>query len=257
MLKQTFVHLPRVGYETERRLWREGLPDWQHALDRSAPPPGFSARRWDDLRRCLDDSRRSLARRDHRYFAAALAPSDHWRAYPEFSAHVAYLDIETTGMGVWSQVTVVGLYDGRTMRTYIAGENLQDLGDDIQAFSMLVTFNGATFDLPFLRRLFPDFPRDVLHIDLRYALHRLGFSGGLKSIEQRLGLERDDDLRGLDGFDAVLLWQAHCEGDPSALDTLCRYNAADVENLATLLDFAYPRLWARAGGSSAPSAGES
>ena len=248
MLKQTFVHLPRVGHETERRLWREGLRDWRQALDRSAPPPGFSQGRWDEARRGLEDSRRSLERRDHRYFAAALASGDHWRAYSDFSSHVAYVDIETTGMGAWSQVTVVGLYDGQTMRTYVAGENLKDFGEDIQAFSLLVTFNGATFDLPFLRRLFRDFPSDALHIDLRYALKRLGFSGGLKAIEQRLGMERDDDLRGLGGFDAVLLWQAHCEGDADALDKLCRYNAADVENLATLMEFAYPRLWAQAGG---------
>ena len=255
MLKQTFVHLPRVGYETERRLWREGLRDWQSALDTSAPPAGFSRARWDGLRRCLEDSHRSLQRRDHGYFAAALAPADHWRAYPDFSSHVAYVDIETTGMGSWSHVTVVGLYDGKTMRTYVAGENMADFGEDIQAFSLLVTFNGASFDLPFLRRLFPDFPRDVLHIDLRYPLKRLHFSGGLKAIEQRLGLTRDDDLAGLDGFDAVLLWQAHCQGDPHALDTLCRYNAADVENLETLLKYAYPRLWERAGGEPLPQEG--
>ncbi len=255
MLKQTFIHLPRVGYETERRLWREGLRHWQQALDTSAPPAGFSQVRWDDVRRHLDDSHRSLKRRDHRYFAAALSPRDHWRAYPDFASRVAYVDIETTGMGSWSQVTVVGLYDGKTMHTYVAGENLKDFGEDIQAYSLLVTFNGASFDLPFLRRLFHDFPPDVLHIDLRYALKRLNLSGGLKSIEQRLGMSRDDDLAGLGGFDAVLLWQAHCQGDAHALDTLCRYNAADVENLATLLDYAYPRLWEQAGGDALPEGG--
>jgi uncharacterized protein YprB with RNaseH-like and TPR domain len=248
MLKQTFIHLPRVGYETERRLWREGLRDWEQALDCSVPPPGFSRARWDDLRRYLEDSRRSLERRDHRHFATALAPVDHWRAFPDFSARVAYLDIETTGTGAWSQVTVIGLYDGQTMRTYVAGENLQDFGEDIQSFALLVTFNGATFDLPFLRRLFRDFPQDVLHVDLRYALRRLGLSGGLKAIEQRLGLSREPDLQGLDGYDAVLLWQAHCSGDPAALDVLCRYNAADVQNLEVLAKYAYPRLWRQAGG---------
>ena len=250
MLKHTFIHLPRVGYETERRLWREGVRDWEQALDASTPPGGISRSRWDELRRHLEESRRSLERGDHRYFAGALRNRDHWRAFPDFSAGVGYLDIETTGTGSWSQVTVVGLYDGRRMRTYVAGENLADFAEDIQACSVLVTFNGATFDLPFLRRLFPDFPPDALHIDLRYALARLGLRGGLKSIEQRLGMTRDPDLAGLDGYDAVLLWQAHCAGEPSALDLLCRYNAADVENLATLLRYAYPRLWEQAGGQA-------
>ena len=253
MLNHTFIHLPRVGYETERRLWREGVRDWEQALDASAPPAGFSPRRWEEFCAHLEDSRRSLERRDHRYFATALSPRDHWRAFPDFSSGVGYLDIETTGTGSWSQVTVIGLYDGQRTRTYIAGENLEDFAEDIQAFSLLVTFNGATFDLPFLRRLFPDFPPDVLHIDLRFALARLGLRGGLKSIEKQLGLTRDDDLAGLDGYDAVLLWQAHCAGESGALDILCRYNAADVENLATLLTYAYPRLWEQAGGQPVES----
>ncbi len=250
MLKRTFIHLPRIGYETERRLWQEGLRDWQQALDCRTPPPGFSRPRWDDLRRRLEDSHHSLQRRDHRHFAAALAPVDQWRAYPDFASHAACVDIETTGTGTWSQVTVVGLYDGRTMRTYVAGENLADFGEDIQSFALLITFNGATFDLPFLRRAFRDFPPDLLHVDLRYALRRLGLSGGLKAIERRLGLVRDDDLQGLDGYDAVLLWQAYCRGQAQALDVLCRYNAADVQNLATLMQYAYPRLWAQAGGAA-------
>jgi uncharacterized protein YprB with RNaseH-like and TPR domain len=257
MLKHTFIHLPRVGYETERRLWREGLRDWQAALDLTTPPGGFSRGRWEEVRRQLEDSRRSLERRDHGYFAAALPSRDHWRALPDFSSAVGYVDIETTGTGSWSQVTVIGLYDGQRMRTYVAGENLADFGEDIQAFSVLVTFNGATFDLPFLRRLFPDFPTGVLHIDLRYALARLGLRGGLKAIEQRLGLVRDADLSGLDGYDAVLLWQAHCAGEAGALDVLCRYNAADVENLATLLEYAYPRLWEQAGGEGFENSSDS
>ena len=48
------------------------------------------------------------------------------------------------------------------------------------------------------------------------SLLQLGFSGGLKAIERRLGLVREDDVIGLDGRDAVVLWAAHCNGDESA-----------------------------------------
>jgi len=246
MLTRTFLHLPRVGRQTERRLWREGLRDWEQALAQSRPPAGFSRARWDDLRRYLEQSRLHLGRLEHRYFAACLPPAEHWRAFPEFRRRIAYLDIETTGTGPGAQITVIGLYDGRRMRTYLAGENLADFGEDIRNFGLWVTFNGATFDVPFLRRRFPGLPADALHIDLRYALGRLGLGGGLKAIEQRLGLTRASDLQGLDGEDAVLLWQEYCRGSEEALDLLLRYNAADVENLEALLTWAYPRLWEQA-----------
>lgn len=246
MLRRTFLHLPRVGQQTERRLWREGLRYWEEALAQSRPPTGFSPARWGELRRYLEQSCQYLERLEHRYFAACLPPSEHWRAFPEFSRRIAYLDIETTGTGPWAQITVIGLYDGRRLRTYLAGENLGDFCEDVEGFGLWVTFNGAAFDLPFLRRRFPGLPSDALHIDLRYALRRLGLSGGLKRIEQRLGLARDPDLQGLDGEDAVLLWQEYCRGSEAALDLLLRYNAADVENLERLLAWAYPRLWEQA-----------
>ena len=46
---------------------------------------------------------------------------------------------------------------------------------------------------------------DHSHIDLRYVLKGLGFSGGLKMCEKALGLNRGD-LDGIDGYFAILLW---------------------------------------------------
>jgi uncharacterized protein len=78
-----------------------------------------------------------------------------------------------------------------------------------------------------------------VHIDLRYVLMRLGHRGGLKTIEQRLGIQRPIDLQGMNGYDAVLLWNRYREGDSQALDTLIRYNREDVVNLKTLMELAY------------------
>ena len=242
MIVHSFIHLPRIGYGTERRLWREGVLDWGEMVARDEPVKGISAARWRECRHQVDESMRALAMRDYRYFAERLQPRDHWRTFERFRRKVAYLDIETTGLGAWADVTVVGLYDGVQTRTYIHGENLDELAEDLEQYALLVTYNGATFDIPFLRRRFPYAPWDQLHIDLRYPLKRLGHAGGLKQIEKAFGLRRAPDIAHLDGFDAVRLWNEYRRGSDEALELLVRYNTADIENLEVLAEQAYERL---------------
>lgn len=259
MLEHTFVHIPGVGPATERRLWDQGVVTWADALDRGSCPSGFSGARWAQGCRELEESIASLRRREHRHFAAALSSAEHWRAWADFRRSAVYLDIETTGCSGSSQVTVVGLYDGARTRSFIAGDNLDQLPEVLEGYAMIVTFNGASFDLPFLRRRFPGMPLDHLHLDLMHALRRIGLRGGLKAIERRAGIERDHDLRGLDGWDAVRLWREYCAGREESLETLVRYNAADIENLELLAERAYAELRASmrlpcdGGGEGAPS----
>jgi len=242
MIARSFIHLPKIGPASERRLWRRGVTDWQDFLAREDPVPGFSSMRWAELQQELAGSVDALTALDHAYFSRRLPPGEHWRTFERFRRRVAFLDIETTGLGNWADVTVVGVYDGVNMRTYVRGDNLDELEDDLARFALLVTYNGATFDLPFLRRRFPAAEWDHLHIDLRYPLHRLGYRGGLKGIERALGCERDPDIAHLDGFDAVRLWQEHCRGSDEALALLIRYNSADVENLEPLAEQVYDAL---------------
>jgi hypothetical protein len=197
--------------------------------------------------RIIEESLRSFERRDHRHFADSLSSSEHWRAWQDFRRNTVYLDIETTGCHRSSQVTVVGLYDGARTQTFIAGDNLDQLPAVLEQFAMVVTFNGASFDLPYLRRRFPDLPTDHLHLDLMHSLRRIGLKGGIKAIERRVGIERHDDLAGLDGLDAVRLWREYCSGNEQSLDTLVRYNAADIENLEILAEKAYAEIRASLG----------
>ncbi len=247
MLEHTFIHLPGVGSVTERSLWAQGILTWADALDEDRPPGGFSQTRWDLCRRTLDESSRCLASRDHCHFARCLPAREHWRAYSHFRPHAAYLDIETTGLGHYHEVTVVGLYDGVRTATFIAGDNLDQLPEALTECSLLITYNGATFDLPFLRRRFPGLVFDQLHVDLRYPLHRLGLRGGLKSIERRVGLERAPEVAGLDGWDAVRLWREYQAGNEASLETLIKYNTADIENLEHLMRLVYEGLRREAG----------
>jgi hypothetical protein len=231
-----------VGYRTEERLWQSGIESWD---DVDAGKCGAQVS--PHLRRSLEEeigrSEEALRRARYRYFAQALPAREHWRAWPEFRARIGYLDIETTGLDIGRDaVTVVGLYDGRRKRSFVKGLNLEALPEALEDVQLLVTFNGARFDVPFLRRAFPRMRLDQIHIDLMSPLHRLGFWGGLKAIERRLGVERSDETAGMTGFDAVRLWEAYEAGDDEALDPLIAYNLEDVVNLEPLADFAYRAL---------------
>ena len=66
-----------------------------------------------------------------------------------------------------------------------------------------------------------------------YVCRRRGLRGGLKKIEELLGIARE--TAGISGSDAPHLWHRfeHYD-DQSALDTLLHYNREDVVNLALL-----------------------
>ena len=113
--------------------------------------------------------------------------------------------------------------------------------------SLLVTFNGACFDLPHLRRAFPDWRPPPAHIDLRPVWQRLGQHGGLKALEQSQGFGRPAHLRGLDGDAACWLWRHGQLGNHQALQRFAEYNLYDVINLPPLLGLAYNRLVEKAG----------
>ena len=247
MLEHTFVHLQGVGETTERRLWEQGIVTWQDALAAGNAPERFSPGRWADAQRHIEDSVRALARGDHTWFAAGLHSMHHWRAFPQFRRSVAYLDIETTGLTSRDAVTVAGLYDGTRTCTFIAGDNLDQLPEVLAQYAIIVTYNGASFDLPMLARCFAGLCFPQLHVDLMYPLRRLGLKGGLKGVEHQLGLPRDPEIEGLDGWDAVRLWREWQRGNRRSLELLVRYNTADIENLEILMEHVYRRMRQSAG----------
>lgn len=246
MLTRTFVHIPGIGPVTERRLWQRGVLSW-HDFMCAPASAGLSAAATEKLSRAVAASLKHLEDGNHRYFASALASREHWRAYPEFSHRVAYLDIETTGMAEHDSVTMVGVYDGSDVRIYTKGEDLQDFADDIGDYGLLVSFFGSCFDLPFLRRRFPGLRFDQLHIDLCHVLRRLGLKGGLKNIERQLNIPRSPETEGLSGWDAVRLWREWERGSSEALELLKAYNREDIVNLETLMHYAYEHMCQKTG----------
>jgi uncharacterized protein YprB with RNaseH-like and TPR domain len=242
VIRSTFLHLPGVGPVTEAELWRRGVRDWSEV---AAFPddPGLSTPRWDRVRVELRASERALAERHVEYFASRLPSAEHWRLYPSFRAETAFLDIETTGLSPYEGiVTVVSVHGGGRTRTFIADENLEELPAYLRKFRLLSTFNGRLFDVPFLEHRFPGLVVPPVHIDLRFLLYRLGYGGGLKRIEQIIGVGDRSGVEGIHGLDAVRLWEAFRRGDTDSLARLVRYNRADTVNLEPLLEFAVERL---------------
>jgi uncharacterized protein len=235
VLRSTFLHLPGIGPATEVALWRDGIFDWSD-LARQVPRTGWSSAHRERVEQEIAGSERALADGDPAWFGRRLPESEHWRLYSHFTDRTAFLDIETTGLSPYAgMVTVVAVHGGGATRSFIAGEDLEELPAYLQRFPILVTFNGRQFDVPFLEACFPSLVAPPVHIDLRFVFYRLGLSGGLKRIEEHLGIGDRTGVEGIRGLDAVRLWKEYRAGNPASLERLVKYNRADTVNLEPLL----------------------
>jgi uncharacterized protein YprB with RNaseH-like and TPR domain/predicted nuclease with RNAse H fold len=243
MLEQTFIHIPGIGKKTEQDLWANGIHSWDDA-DRFEKRFGYVSA---GLQRKLDEyiprSREAVKHKDAGFFERLSVLGEAWRIFPDFAQDCVYLDIETTGLStVFDTVTMVGLYDGHKYELFVDGENLPDLPRHLQQYPVVITFNGAGFDLRFLKVAFPDLRLPSLHIDLRWVARKLGMNGGLKEIEAKLGLRRAAEVQDLTGYDATVLWAKYLRGDKHALQSLIQYNTEDVVHLKAIMEVAYDRL---------------
>ena len=232
MIQNSFIHIPGIGKATEKKLWDQGISDWslfEKAYEKGEKLP--HARR---VLSAIETSRAHLEKGDLAYFGSLFPASEAWRLYPGNENRTCYLDIETTGDGSFCDITTIALFDGRRVQTFVRGENLDRFKEAIRAFDAVVTYNGKSFDVPVIQREM-HLAMGMAHIDLRYVLGHLGIKGGLKKCEKTLGLDRNE-LEGLDGYAAVLMWRAYkIKKDPKYLETLLAYNVADTINLAPLL----------------------
>ena len=203
MLRNSFQHIPGIGEKTERQLWESGITDWS-CLSETAGVK-LSSKKIKTMTAYIEGSEKNLKNNNPGFFSALLPAAQHWRIFPEFRSSTAYIDIETTGLEIWgADITTIALYDGGSIKYYVKGRNLDDFINDIDKYNVIVTYNGKTFDVPFIENYFGT-KLNHAHIDLRYVLKSLGYSGGLKGCEKILGIERGE-LDGLDGYFAVLLW---------------------------------------------------
>jgi hypothetical protein len=165
-----------------------------------------------------------------------------------------YLDTETTGLGPGAGTVafLVGLAffeDG----VFVCEQLLvRQLGDEapvlarvakrMRAASMLVTFNGKSFDLPVLRTRFVmarmEWPPEAPHLDLVHVARRLhkvrNIGATLGAVEREvLGFVREGDVPS--GEVSACYLHFLRTSDPRALMGVVEHNAWDVVSMASLV----------------------
>ncbi|WP_418283110.1 ribonuclease H-like domain-containing protein [Halorubrum sp. DTA98] len=234
-IENSFIPVEGVGEATERRLWERGVTTWDE-FDPAIDVPGVGSTTADRIEAFIADARTHLDDRDATYFDRAFPSGERWRLYEDFRAETCFFDIETTGLDEHrDSVTTVSFHQAGETTTLVAGRDLtaDRLREAFADASLLATFNGARFDVPFLETSF-GLDVDTPHLDLLYPCKRLGLSGGLKPIETRLGIDRDRP--DISGRDAVRLWHEYERGSEESLETLVSYNREDTVNLRALAD---------------------
>ena len=245
MITNTFLHFKGIGKSKETDFWNESIYNWGDLMKKFSlvKKPSYKNIKKSDLQKSF----KSLKTNDIKYFAERLPISQYWRLFREFKRKCLYLDIETTGSNKFpNEITTISTYDGKKIKYYVNGINLEEFKNNIFDYKLLITYNGRSFDIPFIERYF-DINLDLHQIDLRYVFKSLDFKGGLKLIEKNLGIDRQD-LNDLNGFFAIHLWNEYsCNNNKKALNTLIAYNIEDTINLETLMHIGY-NLKVRASG---------
>ncbi len=234
VLTKTFCHVKGVSPKTEKLLWDNGIHDWDDFSQNCDTISCIPKSKVSLIAQELPESKRALGDNDIQYFKKMLDSKEHWRLHN--MGKIGYVDIETTGISHHDGITVLGIYDGVTSHMYVQGKNLGDAHEKLKEFEIVVTFNGKQFDIPFIERHF-GYKYSFVHLDLRYMLNELGLRGGLKNIEREVGIVRDAEVVGVDGFEAIRLWNRYQRGCQKSLEKLIKYNEQDIVHLKTLLEY--------------------
>ncbi|MDD5706845.1 MAG: ribonuclease H-like domain-containing protein [Kiritimatiellae bacterium] len=233
-LPAALCHLPQIGTVRAERLVKAGCARWPELLV-AADPLRLGRARWEAVRGAAERSLTAMQSDDACALTRLLRARDHWRILAHWFDRASFFDIETSGLEAGSEVTVVTCLHAGELHRFVRDENLEGFLPLLEEMRLLVSFNGAGFDVPRILDLFhiPELP--CAHVDLRWMSYHAGWRGGLKDIESRQGVRRPADLVGVDGAAAVWLWQAWKERrQEAARRRLTRYCAADTVALKLL-----------------------
>ncbi|MBX3224118.1 MAG: ribonuclease H-like domain-containing protein [Labilithrix sp.] len=175
-------------------------------------------------------------------------------------ARALYLDTETTGLGpgagtvaflvglAWFDPGSSGVAPALVVEQLLVrrlgeeGPVLARIAERIASASMLVTFNGKSFDMPVLRTRFVmgrmEVPIEPPHFDLVHVARRLhkarGVGASLGAVEREvLGFVRENDVPS--GEVSACYLHFLRTGDPRALLGVVDHNAWDVVSMAALV----------------------
>nr|WP_294698218.1 ribonuclease H-like domain-containing protein [uncultured Anaerostipes sp.] len=170
-----------------------------------------------------------------------------------------FFDIETTGLSAdISAITLIGCCDMDGNITQWFNEDgfsqkqiLSDFLTFIKSYDTLITFNGKTFDLPFLSSKIKEFKLNASfdryeHLDLYQILKPYKNLWGLKNFRQKnleeyLGFHRTDKLS---GKKLIKTYQNYLEkGDTKDKEAVLLHNREDLLGLRNIYSLmSYPAL---------------
>lgn len=170
-----------------------------------------------------------------------------------------FFDIETTGLSAdISAITLIGCCDMDRNITQWFNEDgfsqkqiLSDFLAFIKSYDTLITFNGTTFDLPFLTSKIKEFKLNASfdryeHLDLFQILKPYKNLWGLKNFRQKnleeyLGFHRTDKLS---GKKLIKTYQNYLEkGDTKDKEAVLLHNREDLLGLRNIYSLmSYPAL---------------
>lgn len=167
-----------------------------------------------------------------------------------------FLDIETTGLSrLYESVYLVGILyadgDGPVLEQLLADDRMEEdelleaAFDRLKEADLVITYNGESFDLPFMRErarklrldCIPDFVADGRSLDLfrlyRGYQHFFGWRDcKLKTVEQFVGVERRDEFS---GAELIAVYEEYARTqDENLQHSLLLHNFEDVKNLPAL-----------------------
>ena len=256
MLNRSFIFAKGLTEDMERALWVRGVVSW----DVLRAHPGEAAdvigqSKTQKLVEAVGEAQQARDKGDLAWFRANWPERETWRLWqglcpPE---QIALVDIETTGLTPgYDQITVIGLADTTGARAFVAGkpqpgdETLAKFLEAIRAYRLIVTFNGAQFDVPFIEKHFRDanFRCEMPHLDLIWPARSIGLNGGLKDMEKQVGILRSAEIKDMRGIEAIQYWGQWKNGDVAAYKKLITYCKADCINLQAFAEAIYQRKWA-------------
>ena len=123
MIRKSFIFLDGIGERKEKKLWQDGIEDWNRFLNCDCLK-GVSKHRKLYYNRRILEAQSNLYKFNSGYFNSILPQREMWRIFDHFKDDVVYLDIETDSIHMHGDITVFGLYDGYDTKVMIKGINL-------------------------------------------------------------------------------------------------------------------------------------
>ena len=244
MIRNTYIFLPKIKHKKEQSIWKQGIKDWDEFLNNNVK--GISKKSKAFYNRKIIEAKQALYEGNSAYFIDKLPNIENWRLYNYFKDEAVFLDIETSSStSMQSYLTVIGLFDGYDTKIMIRDVNLdiKALKNELKKYKLIITFNGSTFDIPYLNKKYPGLIPKIPHIDLRHLCNKIELKGGLKQIEKQLGIKRNLLIERLYNGDVLKLWHMYKgSGDKYYLNLLVEYNEEDIINLKKIAEYVIQKL---------------